>query len=186
MVRFEVPENLQGQYERIRRRFARQGHILAILECPDSVFLLSDEQKLARYGLRDYTTLRYLAKTYDKNAPGDEQIAGRAVQLSGPKGRVSAIFLREQYQGFDNPTYFWVCKLGVLYHELGHADDFRQGINFNHRKMIYKPKEGEEYADRFAKKYLSRIPCVKFLDDKPEKSNLWEVYGAIRYQGKFA
>jgi hypothetical protein len=182
-----VDEGLNEEYERIKRRFLAQGHILAIKECPAELFKLPPKEMLAASGITGCTVLEYTSDTIDSTRPANDRIGGRTVGVLDPEGqRRSVIFMRNDYPPEYSPALALVCKVCMLYHELGHADDFREGVNFQHEKGHYSAKRSEAYADDFAKRHLRRIRCIKVVDGQERRGTLWDWYREVRYVGEFS
>jgi hypothetical protein len=184
-VEYRIDESLHQEYEAIKTRFLAKDHILAIKECESKIFGLPDEEKLEVCGISGCRPLLYFADTYDQNAPGDHRIAGRHIPVQTSTGRSSVILVRSDYPTDYPPSFVCACKVCILFHELGHADDFYEGYNFKHTKMEYDPEAGEKYADAFAKERLKRIRCQKIVEGKESPATLWDWYSQVRYIGSF-
>jgi hypothetical protein len=183
MTEFLIDESLSQEYESIKVRFLAKGHILAIKECESKVFSLPDEAKLEACGITGCRPLLYFADTNDQSAPGDHRIAGRHIPVQTSTDRSSVILMRSDYPAELPPPFVCASKVCVLYHELGHANDFYEGYNFQHSTMRYDPEAGEKYADAFAKERLKRLKCQKIVDGQQSPASLWDWYSQARYIG---
>jgi hypothetical protein len=136
-------------------------------------------------GITDCRPLLYSVPTYDQSAPGNNQIGGRHIGVRTATGRSSVIVMRSDYPAELSPAFVCACTICILYHELGHAHDFREGFNFNHHSMQYDPEAGEKYADAFARERLKQIKCKKVVEEKDFSATLWQWYNQVRYIGNF-
>lgn len=171
-------ESMKQKYKAIKANFLAKDHILAIEECGSAIFTLPDEDKLKRLGIKG-RPLQFRSETFDQSAPPDEEIAGRHIGVEIDDGRLSVILMKSDYSA--DPAYVCALKICVLYHELGHANDFYEEINFRHSTMNCDTEASEKYADRFAKKRLKRIRCQP---DQPP--TLWDFYEKLMYVGKYS
>jgi hypothetical protein len=174
-------------YEKEKQRYAKETHILTIQECPVEDFLLTSKERLEKYGFGDYTTVELTTDVVDTSraAEFDENnIAGRAVPVKGPDGFRTAVFLRECFENCPGEMVHWVTKLGVLYHELGHAWEHKVGVHTNLQQGTSNLQRAEEYADEFARMRLSRVKC-EFSSTEGELTNLWDLFDLYRHKGTY-
>lgn len=174
-------------YGKEKERFKKEGHILAIQECSGEDFLLTCEERLKKYGFGDYAMVGLGTDTVDVSPlanSGEQYTAGRAVPVKRLGGFHTIIFLRERFDDCPSELIHWVVKLGVLFHELGHAWDFKTGLHTDLETGVSDAEKAEEYADKFAKKRLSRIAC-DFDSNAGMLTNLWECYDRFRHRGIF-
>jgi hypothetical protein len=184
--KFEIDKELmKAEFETAKARFSKEAHILAIKECGAEVFPLAEQQMLEAVGLEGCTALQYFADCYDQNAGTADQIAGRHIGVLTAMGRLSVILLRDQYVTRHSDAFVAAYKVCTLYHEVGHAEDFRRGINFNHTNKTTRPKEAEEFADSFAKRRLQHIKCHEMVKGEPPPPTLWDFYSSVRHKGSF-
>jgi hypothetical protein len=186
MTSFLIPESLNQEYESIKARFLAKGHIFSIKECESTVFLLSDQEKLEACGIMGCKAITYYADTYDQNAPGELRTAGRHIGVQTEVGRSSVILMRRDYPAEYSPESVVAYKVCTLYHELGHADDFYEGINFRHAETQIDAEAAEKYADAFARERLKRIKCEKIVDGKTWPATLWDLYNQQMPARKFS
>jgi hypothetical protein len=178
-----VPESLPEEYEKIKRQFLARGHVLAIKECPAEVFKLSAQEQLEACELTGCTALQYLSDTHDAAEPANEHIGGRMVPVEKGGQRYSVIYMRNDY-GPDVPAAQVIAsKVCILYHELGHAEDLYQGINYNHKKRECSLKRAEAYANDFAERHLKRIKCERIVAGRKRETTLGDWFREHRYRG---
>lgn len=187
MPQFLIDESLNKEYDSIKKRFLAKGHILAIEECEGKLFTLSDEAQLEACGIKDCRPLSYRAETIDVSAPGDEEIGGRTIAVQTSTGRSSVILMKNDYSTDAPPAFVCACKICILHHELGHADDIdiHEGINFSHTLRRVDLEGAEKYADAFAKEKLKRIKCKKKADGKEYHATLWDFWRQVRHVGNY-
>ncbi|SRR5260370_9975041 len=185
MPEYQIDEGLRQEYEAIKGRYLAQGHIIAIKECATEVFDLPLGAMLEACGVTGCTPIEYLSPNYDAAAPGNDKIAGKMIGVETAKGRRAVILMRRDYPSEMHPAFVTACKVCVLYHELGHAHDFNEGINFRHRERGYNAEKAEAYADAFAQEKLKKIKCVKIVNGKKVPTTLWDWYRQSRYRGEF-
>jgi|GEM_PF-5163838 len=174
-------------YEKEKKRYAKQAHILMIQECPAEDFLLTSKERLEKYGFGDYTTVVLTTDVVDTSPAAmsaENNTAGRAVPVKGPNGFRTAVFVREQFENCPNDLVHWVVKLGVLYHELGHAWEHKVGPHTNLQQGTSDLQGAEEYADKFAKIRLSRVTC-SFPSTAGTLTNLWDCFDLFRHKGTY-
>ena len=90
-------------------------------------------------------------------------------------GRSSVILIQYEYADNEQAN---LLRIAILYHELGHADDFKKGINFNHHTLTFHLPKAEEYADAFAKQYLQEFNVRK----GNAQFTIWDFYNERRCQ----
>jgi hypothetical protein len=106
------------------------------------------------------------------------------VLVKGPRGYVTAIFLRDSYDNCPDDLTFWVVRLGVLYHELGRAWDHKTGQHTDVERGVSNLQGAEEYADEFARVRLSRVEC-SICARGVLRRNLWELFDLYRHRGNY-
>jgi hypothetical protein len=186
MDEFRIPERLHEEYARVKKQFLRKGHILAIQECSSELFKLPPQQQLEVCGLLDCTALEYMSYTYDSVQPSNERIGGRMFPVEKKGKHYSVILIRDDYGPDITPAQVLMYKFCILYHELGHAEDFYQGVNYNHTKREVSIKQAEGYADDFAVKHLKRIKCEEIVQGKTKRPSLADWYRKHRYKGVYS
>jgi hypothetical protein len=135
--------------------------------------------------LAGYTALQYLTDCYDQNARTADWIAGRHIGVLSAMGRGSVILIRDKYTTGHSDLFVAAYKVCILYHEAGHAEDFRRGLNFNHTDKKSRIKDAEEFADDFAKKRLQHIRCHPKITGEPPPPTLWDFYSSVIHKGSF-
>src|SRR5262249_48225343 len=146
------------------------------------LFKLPPQEQLEACGISGCTALQYMSDTYDAAQPANERIGGRMIPVEKEGQRYSVIFMRNDY-GPDLPVAQVVMtKFCILYHELGHAEDFYQGINYDHKKRECSIRKAEAYADDFAVKHLKKIKCEKVVQGKKRDTTLGDWYRENRYR----
>lgn len=186
-MRVQNCHEVKRLYEKEKTRYAKQSHILLIQECPAEDFLLTSNERLKKYGFADYTTVVLTTDVVDTSPAAnsaDNNTAGRACPVQGPDGFRTAVFLLEQFDNCPNDLVHWVLKLGVLYHELGHAWEYKVGPHTDLHKGTSDLQGAEEYADEFAKVRLSRVRC-SFKSSVGPLTNLWDCFDLYRHKGKY-
>lgn len=154
-------------------------------ECEGKVFTLSDEAQLEACGITGCRPLPFVAEAVDASAPGAEEIGGRTIAAQTSAGRSCVILMRNDYPADAPPAFVCASRICILYHELGHVRDMREGINFNHATMAVDLEGAEKYADAFAKEKLKQIKCRKLVDGKEYPATLWEFWDQVRHIGNY-
>jgi hypothetical protein len=180
-----VPESLCEGYERTKKQFALKSHILAILECPADLFKLPEQEQLKACGLTGCTVLQYAHDAYDAVKPENERIGGRMVPVEKNGRRYAVILIRNDYEPDRSDAQVIMTKFCILYHELGHAEDLYQGINFDHKNKQCTIRQAEAYADDFAVRHLKRVKCEKIVAGKAHETTLGDWYRENRYRGLY-
>jgi hypothetical protein len=184
-VGYGIPRGMRERYEQAVQKYSLMRHILCIQECPGADFNLTSAARLSKYGYGDYEAITLITPTVDINPTNTDNVAGRTVPVSGPRGNLAAIFLRASYDDCPDETTLWIVKYGVLFHEFGHADDFRLGRYTDLAKGSSDWEKAETFADNFAEVHLNEIRCDKVVHGRKEKCGLWEVYQHFGHQGVY-
>jgi hypothetical protein len=182
---FLIPESLHQEYEQAKRQFLAKGYILTIKECPSELFKLPAREQLEACEVSGCTALQYMSDTYNVAEPANERIGGRMIPVEKESKRYSVIFIRSDYDPDVPAAQMIMSKFCILYHELGHAEDFYQGINYNHTKREFSVKKAEAYADDFAVRHLKRIKCEMLVEGKKRTTTLGDWYRQNRYRGVY-
>ena len=180
-------QEVRQLYEKEKKKYAKEAHILTIQECPAEDFLLTSEERLEKYGFGEHTTVVLETDIIDSSVAAtseDNNTAGRAVPVKGANGFRTAVFLRERFDNCPSELIHWVIKLGVLYHEVGHAWEQKVGPHTNLELGTSNLQGAEEYADEFAKQRLLRVAC-RFDSTTGTLTNLWECFDLFRHKGTY-
>jgi hypothetical protein len=186
-MRVRNHQEIRHLYEKEKKRYAKEAHILTIRECSAEDFLLTSKERLEKYGFGEYTTVVLTTDVVDTSPAANTEennTAGRAVPVKGSDGFRTAIFLRERFENCPNDLVHWVVKLGVLYHELGHAWEHKVGPHTNLEQGTTNLQGAEEFADEFAKTRLSRVAC-RFPSSVGLLTNLWDCFDLFRHKGTY-
>jgi len=182
---FIVPHNLSEDYEQVKKQFGAMSHILAIQECGADLFKLPAQEQLEACGIRGCTALQYAGDAYDATQPDIQRIGGRMIPVEKDGRRYAAVLVRSDYERSLPDAQVIMTKFCILYHELGHAEDFYQGINFNHKNKVCATKQAEAYADDFAVRHLKRIKCERIVKGITHKTTLGDWFRGKRYRGQY-
>jgi hypothetical protein len=102
---------------------------------------------------------------------GDEKsssLGGWTSAVRNQYGKVQPIiFVRrasERHESEQSEESIVAHKLLVLIHEMGHADDIRRSINYNHEKLELAIVEAELYAHDFVVRHCRKLGYRLMLD----------------------
>jgi hypothetical protein len=151
-------DRYEDEYDAIRRVKPVKG-LLGVFEFNDKEFYaLSLEDKLGQAGFPGHSIVYYTADIdhgpLDKSATG----VGHTCAVRSPAGKMrSIIFVRKDIavkSEVDDPHLKREVEFGVrillLLHEMGHADDIRKGVNYDHENLTLDVVAAEVYAHGFA------------------------------------
>lgn len=159
------------EYDRWKRMQVVKG-LLGIFELDDSDYFTKETRDLLpKFGLGACKQLFHDVEV--------ENTGGLRDDSSSPGGWTSAV--RDQY-GKVRPIIFIrrdipndsnedlsdegiaICKLLVLIHEMGHADDIRKSINYNHVTLELNIVDAELYAHDFVVRHCRKLGYRLMLD----------------------
>lgn len=141
--------------------------LLGVFEIPFNEFVTqTTEEHLALVGHAGLTVI-----TYDPDEEGyyrpnpDADVAGYTCGVRTPYGKVKSIIfmrrevhLRQEIPDQDTADEIRAFgKLGILMHEMGHAEDIDKSINYDHQTPSFDGVAGEVYAHAFALKHAQRL-----------------------------
>lgn len=180
-----LPDSFHGEFERIKARFLAKGHILAIKDCRPAFFKLPLQERLAACGLQEAIALDYLSDPAACAVPAGATRAGCMIPVAADGARSSVILILNQFPRHFDSKWVMLFRICVLYHELGRAEDLRCGACFDHSTQECRQKEADEYAAKFARRYLDDILCERTIEGKFEILTLWDWYAEVNYLGTF-
>lgn len=151
-------------------------------------FELEDEQfynqslevHLAGVGLGDHRILKWNSELSRKGHSPEDDVhgAGAANAVMTDGGRIiSVVFLRKHVpsdsdDGFHD-EFESVVKLLVLLHEVGHAKDMLEQINFKHDTGTVDIVSAEAFAHLFALRHLKKRNCRVAIQQYVQQLDKW-------------
>jgi hypothetical protein len=138
--------------------------LVGVFELPSDKFIgRSAEDRLEAIGLGHYSVIRYeVEHEAGESEEGDVGTGSTTVVRDVHGASRSIIFLRQEVRTTSDPTdpvhqsASDGIRLLVLLHELGHADDFAQAKNFDHKALKLDLVGAETYAHEFVIRHAKR------------------------------
>lgn len=154
----------------VLRRLVGVKHLLDVREIPFNEYSRNIEELLALIGHGGLTVIEYDSDEptgeYYKPSLDTERVTGATCAVKTPFGKVkSVIFLREVSfpPEITDLEIRAINMLGLLMHEVGHAEDIERSVNYDHQRRSFDPVAAEVYAHTFVLKHTQRLGYRELL-----------------------